>query len=128
MTRINVGIEPYELCNKHLLAEARELKRIPNSVSKGRFKLENQPPKFKLGTGHVKFFYDKLLYLKNRYEALYKECLNRDLNVTYFGNAWEGVPPEFMNDYNPTREDRNIIKDRINERLVTMNKPEWVIN
>ena len=29
MTRINLGVKPSELCNKHLLAEQRELKRIP---------------------------------------------------------------------------------------------------
>ena len=30
MTRINCGIPPEELSDKHLLAEHREIKRIPN--------------------------------------------------------------------------------------------------
>ena len=37
--------------------------------------------KFKLGIGHVKFFYNKLLYLKNRYISLYNECIKRGFNA-----------------------------------------------
>ena len=77
MTRINVGIPPAELNGRHLIAEHREIKRIPNLVNRGRYSLDNQPKSFKLGTGHVKFFYDKLLYLKRRYDALYNECRKR---------------------------------------------------
>ena len=122
MTRINCGIPPSELCNKHLMAEAREIKRIPNCVSKGRFNLVGQPKGFTLGKGHVKFFYDKLLYLRNRYEELYLECISRGFNVSYYGGAWDGVPDELMNDYEPTDYDRFIIRERISERLIEMNK------
>lgn len=116
MTRINAGIAPKQLSNKHLIAEHREIKRIPNCISKGKFNLNGQPKEFTLGTGHVKFFYDKLLYLKNRYESLYEECIKRGFNVTYYGEAWNGVPSEFMNDYTPTDRDIKIIKQRILER------------
>ena len=61
MTRINIGVSPNELIGKHLLAEHREIKRIPNCIKKGRYKMIGIPDKFKLGTGHVKFFYNKLL-------------------------------------------------------------------
>lgn len=117
MTRINCGITPPELSDKHLLSEHRELKRIPNMVSSGRAKIINIPKEFTLGTGHVKFFYDKLEYLRKRYEELYKECRNRDFNVTYYGNAWEGIPKELMNDYTPTKRDEEIIRQRIREKL-----------
>ncbi len=117
MTRINVGIKPVELTREHLQAEHREIKRIPNCVAKGRYNMKGQPDKFTLGTGHVKFFYDKLGYLKKRYEALYEECIKRGINVQYYGNAWDDIPPEMMGDYTPTKEDRKLIVDRINERL-----------
>ena len=120
MTRINVNIRPSLLCREHLLAEHREMKRIPNKVSKGKYSLDNIPPVFKLGSGHEKFFYNKLLYLKNRYESVYSECIKRNLNVTYYGNAWDGVPPSLMKDYTPTRKDRNILVERINERILNM--------
>ena len=117
MTRINVAIPPEELNTRHLLAEHRELKRIPNVVSRGRYNLKNTPKEFTLGKGHVAFFYDKLLYLKNRYEELYKECKNRNFNVSYYGNAWDNIPDHLMNDYTPTEHDEHIIRQRIKEKL-----------
>ena len=117
MTRINCGISPSELSNKHLCAEHREIKRIPNCVAKGRFDLTGQPPKFKLGTGHVKFFYDKCGYLKRRYEEIYSECVSRGLKVAYYGESWDDVPAEMMGDYEPTEEDCKIVRQRILDKL-----------
>lgn len=116
MTRINCGMPPAELSDKHLIAEHREIKRVPNVIKKGKFNLNGQPKEFTLGTGHVKFFYTRLLYLKKRYEELYKECVNRNFNITYFGDAWDDIPSDFMNDYTPTAKDIKIIRERIKER------------
>jgi deoxyribonuclease (pyrimidine dimer) len=71
MTRINAGIRPAELVDQHLLAELREIKRIPNVVKQGKAKLDGIPERFSLGTGHVRFFYNKLGYLLRRYRSLY---------------------------------------------------------
>lgn len=117
MTRINCGIPPKNLTDKHLIAEHREIKRIPNCIAKGKYSLDGQPKEFKLGTGHVKFFYDKLFYLKRRYESLFRECLDRGFNVTYYGAAWEDLPEELMNDYQPTVRDIQIVQQRINEKI-----------
>jgi deoxyribonuclease (pyrimidine dimer) len=116
MTRINCGIPVANLSGKHLLAEHREIKRVPNAIRNGKFNMKNQPVEFKLGTGHVKFFYDKLMYLKNRYEALYEECRRRDFDVTYFGDAWKGIELKYMNDYTPTQHDIDIVQERLDER------------
>jgi deoxyribonuclease (pyrimidine dimer) len=116
MTRINVSVPPQELSNQHLIAEHRELKRIPNTVRSGKAIVRDIPEKFTLGKGHVKFFYNKLLFLKNRYELLYQECINRGFKVTYYGNAWDGLPANLMNDYTPSKEDDFIIRERIKER------------
>ena len=117
MTRINCGIPPCELEQEHLIAEHREIKRIPNCVAKGRFNMKGQPKEFTLGEGHVKFFYDKLGYLKQRYEEIYADCIRRELNVQYYGDAWNNIPPNLMGDYTPTDRDRAIIRERISERL-----------
>jgi len=117
MTRINVGIPPAELTNQHLIAEHREIKRIPNCIAKGKYNMNGIPDEFKLGTGHVKFFYNKLLYLKNRYWKLYIECIKRGFNVQNYSSAWDNVPKELMNHYQPTYKDRLIIQERINEKL-----------
>ena len=124
MTRINVGIPPAELVNQHLIAEHREIKRIPNCIAKGKYNMDGIPDKFKLGTGHVKFFYNKLLYLKNRYISLYNECIKRGFNVQNYISAWDNVPQELMNDYTVEANDIIIIKQRINERRPKkQNKP-----
>ena len=116
MTRINVGIPPADLVNQHLIAEHREIKRIPNCIAKGKYNMDGIPDKFKLGTGHVKFFYNKLLYLKNRYTSLYNECVKRGFNVQNYIAAWDNVPQELMNDYKVEPNDIIIIKKRIDER------------
>ena len=118
MTRINVGIQPVELSNQHLIAEHREIKRIPNCIAKGKYNMEGIPDKFKLGIGHVKFFYNKLLYLKNRYISLYNECIKRGFNVQNYIDAWDNIPQELMNDYKATYKDRLIIQERIYERTI----------
>ena len=117
MTRINVGIPPAELVNQHLIAEHREIKRIPNCIAKGKYNMNGIPNKFKLGSGHVKFFYNKLFYLFKRYIELHTECINRGFNVQNYIGAWDNVPRELMNDYQVQDNDIKIITERINEKL-----------
>ena len=117
MTRINCGIPPEELTDKHLIAEHREITRIPNAIRSGRFNLFGQPDEFTLNEGHVKFFYDKLRYLEKRYTSLYLECIKRDFNVTYKGDAFGNIPKKYMGDYEPTDRDRQIVRERIALRL-----------
>jgi len=120
MTRINCGVAPRLLHNKHLLAEHREIVRIPNTIKSGKAQLVNIPTNFRLGAGHVKFFYNKLLYLKNRYIALHKECLRRGFNISDFSEAFEDLPSNLLHDYKPTAKDKAIIEERILERLKNM--------
>lgn len=84
MTRINL-IDPSLLCDQHLLAEHRELTRIPNSLVSNKYKLEpwKIPAEYILGTGHVTFFLDKIDFLFERYLKLHQECLNRNFAVTW---------------------------------------------
>jgi deoxyribonuclease (pyrimidine dimer) len=117
MTRINVGYPVSNLTNKHLIAEHREIKRIPNVVSKGRYRLDTAPKEFKLGIGHVSFFYTRLGYLKKRYIELYNECKRRGFNVQNYEDCWDGIPPELMGDYTPTEQAIQLITERIKDRL-----------
>ena len=50
MTRINCGLNPSELTDRHLLSEAREIKRIPNLIKKGKFSMKGQPKELLLVT------------------------------------------------------------------------------
>lgn len=116
MTRINVGVNPHELSSKHLIAEHREIKRIPNMIKSGKAKLDNIPNEFTLGPGHVKFFYNKLGYLLERYKLLYDECMVRGFAVTSYHDAWDGLPSDLMGSYKASEQDRQIILQRIKER------------
>ena len=116
MTRINL-VPPEELCDQHLLAEHRELTRIPNAVAKGKYHLRGQPLDYKLGEGHVRFFFDKLTFLKKRYDLLHQECKRRGFNVQYI---WpENLPDDISlwKDYEPTENALKINRTRIQERM-----------
>jgi len=91
MTRINAGIRARLLTDEHLLAEHREIKRIP-SLFKKRLessKFDDIPKVFSLGSGHVKFFLDKGDYTCGRYEELRYECINRNFTVTDYFDNWK---------------------------------------
>jgi hypothetical protein len=116
MTRINAGILPEELPSKLLLAEHREIKRIPNMITLGKAKVTNIPDKFTLGTGHVKFFYDKQSYLQLRYIDLYLECVKRGFQVQDYSSAWKLIPKHLFNYWTPSESDRQIIIERIESK------------
>ena len=122
MTRINVGIHPSELPIKMLIAEHREIKRIPNCIKSGRYSLTDIPVNFTLGQGHVKFFYDKLEYLRKRYEMIYQTCIGAPyyFNVTYYGESFNGLPEALMGDYAPTMDDRALLVQRLHEKGVDL--------
>lgn len=115
MTRINL-VPPSELCDQHLLAEHRELTRIPNAVARGRFCLAGQPDDYKLGTGHVRFFFDKLGFLYSRYQSLHAECLRRGFKVS---PKWPSaqLPEHLCRDYKPTDKALALNRARIAERM-----------
>lgn len=121
MTRISATIKPEELCDQMLIAEHREIVRIPNCIKSGKARVEEIPEDFRLGSGHVKFFYDKIGYLFVRYIELYEECIRRGFNVQNFGDAFNNIPIELFNEWIPdTKIVRPILIERINERLKNM--------
>lgn len=120
MTRINCAILPAELSNKHLIAELREIKRIPNHIINTlKLNMDGIPILFTLGKGHVKFFYNKLGYLYKRYQSLYKEAVNRKFNVTDYSESFVNaikLRQDLNNDYVETLRDREILIERLKER------------
>lgn len=116
MTRINVGVNPKELPSKLLLAEHREIVRIPNCIKSGRAIVKDIPLEFTLGKGHVKFFYNKLLYLHKRYNLIYQECVLRKFQVSNMEGSFlcdDFKVKNLWNDWEPSQKDRNLILERI---------------
>ena len=121
MTRINcVPVE--ELTDKHLLAEYRELPRI-FALAKYTY---DAPKQYVLGTGHMKFFYDKLEYLVKRQIQLVAELQKRGVRTTFKGedlrlhhvDSGGKLSARLWNDWTPTEEAMAINRFRLNERLM----------
>lgn len=126
MTRINV-VPVEELCDKHLLAEFRELTRIPNAILSGKAKMVNMPSEYRLGTGHVKFFYNKVQYLFNRYKQLHREGLARGFNIKSIWPEQE-FPSHLCQDYVPTDNALTTNRERISIRMpanAKFTKPDY---
>lgn len=122
MTRINAYVPVLLLTDEHLLTEHREIPRIA-SLAKSRFQksksFDDIPKQFTLGSGHCKFFFDKLEYVKHRYEQVYLECIERKFNVSSYHNAFS-----FYN-YSGSFFDKSastIVIDRILEKVENINK------
>lgn len=125
MTRINI-VPPSELYDQHLMAEYREIFMVPAALKRSiaSKKVYGIPKKYCLGTGHVKFFYDKGLYLFKRYNLLIEELLHRGYNLDPTRKfPIEAFPKQFYNDWCPTEVDLKLIRSRINEKVNL--KPEW---
>jgi len=127
MTRINSAIPVQHLTDEHLLAEHREIKRLPYCLErslKSRFK-RRIPSEFCLGTGHVLFFLDKMKFVSRRYKELYAECCKRGFTVTDYSSNFRDIDSEYFNDYVPTSNEREVLIKRIRERLKNSPKLSW---
>jgi len=128
MTRINAHIRPIKLCDQHLVAEYREILRtnalaIKRAKKEGKSMLGNIQQSFTLGSGHVTFFYDKLLYIHLRFNALRSELINRGMNATIEWQLDEIEEFKWLyNDWPEDQEADQLIVARILERARTMKK------
>lgn len=113
MTRINL-VPPIVLCDQHLVAEYREIVRIP-TLFWNAYNSEKRiivPSEFTLGSGHVKFFYDKQRYLEIRFADLVSEMEARNMKPAMHWKT-DFVPPEYYLDYTPTKTDYINILNRL---------------
>lgn len=120
MVRVNL-IDPVFLADQHLVAEYDEILMLLGYVRKFPQDVDI-PPRYLLGPGHIKFFKNKLLYLKNRHEKLKQEMKKRGFNPTKKISLSE-FPENLINDYTPTARDIKIIKKRIRQKIIL--KPDY---
>ncbi|MCK9446875.1 pyrimidine dimer DNA glycosylase/endonuclease V [bacterium] len=128
MTRINSAINVKNLTDEHLLAEHREIKRICSNYT-NRKSLNNLPNKFTLGTGHVLYFVDKPSFTLSRYLSIYNECLERGFNVDNYSSNWDVYDKKLFNNIHiPNNIEKNLLINRISERLNNSSKKYWHYN
>ena len=124
MTRINC-VPPSELTREHLVAEYRELPRVfgmvRGMIARGTISqaLTDIPKNYRMGTGHMKFFTDKLGYLLKRQKALIAEMQARGYQPNHVDpdSLLVGIPWVFHGDWVPNDRDLLISRARITERL-----------
>lgn len=124
MTRVNADIPPTNLHRRHLVAELREITMVPAALRRSlRTKLPNDiisgiPKNFTLNTNHVKFFYNKLNFLKIRFNKLATEMENRGYRPDRTRiSAFNGFDNMWYGDWQATNEDNSVVQTRINFRI-----------
>jgi deoxyribonuclease (pyrimidine dimer) len=125
MTRINL-VDPCTLSDQHLFTEWREMPRIVSGLqarlTKGEF--VQTVPHFRLGTGHMLFFYDKMGFLSQRYKSICKELTRRGHGYTkYETNPFLQFDKKYMRNYVPSPTEVNISKQRLLTKL--KQRPNW---
>jgi len=128
MTRINIGVPPLNLTDRHLLAEHREIKRMHSVATNWLNTKSKIPDDFRVGLGHVLFFVNKGQYTLNRYNEIYEECIRREFDVENYASNWDKYPKHLMGDYSPTAKDISIIKERIRQRILESTKHRYYKN
>jgi len=120
MVRINI-INPKSLADQHLVAEYLEIIMLLSHIKKHP-EIKEIPKEYCLGKGHIKFFKNKLLYLKKRHELLKKEMQKRGFKAEKTINL-NIYKKEMRKDWKPKLKDKKIIKERLMQKI--KKKPKW---
>jgi len=120
MVRINL-INPEKLADQHLIAEYNEILMLLGHAKKFP-ETKTIPKSFVLGKGHIKFFKNKLLYLKKRHAKIKKEMKKRGFKTQKTINL-KDFDSGLHNDWNPAQKDKQAIKQRLLQKLKL--KPEF---
>lgn len=127
MTRINSAIHVKCLTDEHLLAEHREIKRLPYCLRKAiaSGSIDKIPVNFTLGKGHVLFFLDKMSFVLKRYSEIYSELIHRGFDVQDYSDNWKGIDSKYFNKHNCDSEEKKLLIDRISDRIMNSKKKCW---
>ncbi len=136
MTRINT-YHPRFLSNSHLIAEYRELPRVPNRVASGK-PYKTIPETFRLNTGHESFFGNKIQWLDVRHSQILAEMQRRTLHFPdrFSGNYSINIEaacaevqrerPDLYNYWEPTKEAHLELVKRVIERMLASGKADYM--
>lgn len=77
------------------------------------------PKEYTMGTGHVLHFYDKLMYIAERYQQLCEWRKARGYKYTPISveELVDGLPDFVLQSYTPTENALRLNRERIAERL-----------
>ena len=118
--RCNVGVNPKILTDQWLVAEYRELPMVVGSLRINNWQIKSVLiDKFNLGKGYLNFFKNRLAYLKRRHEEVKKEMARRNFKCDKADIVLDDNTQIFWNDWIPSKEDSNILRQRLIQKLVS---------
>jgi len=120
MVRVNL-LNPKNLTDQHLMAEYYEILMLSTYIKKHP-SLDNIPKEYILSKGHMRFFKDKIKYLKNRHDKIVREMKKRGFKPKK-SFSLKGFKKTALKDWKPNIKDKKLIKKRIIERINL--KPEF---
>ena len=125
--RINV-IPPELLTDNHLIAEYRESKMatyyyVRSAASSKGIDPARIPSEYTLGKGHAYFWFDKMLFLKKRFDSICAEMRNRGFQCNHDKLNFDGIPESAFGDYEVTMKDIVLNLHRILIRIAK--QPDW---
>lgn len=122
--RCNVGINPVYLTDQWLIAEYRELPMVVGSFRVNGWKIKSEvKDTFNLGTGHINWFKPRLAYLHQRHKEVKIEMINRNFKCDALTIRKDECPGEFWNDWKPSMEDSQKIRERLVQKLLVNKLP-----
>lgn len=126
MTRINC-VPPSLLTDQQLRGEYTEMPRMTSYLKKSYAtgRPIAIPIMYKMSTGHVKFFYDKGLYLKKRYNELKDEMRRRGMNPKANWSLSLFEHYGLMGDWTPDPDAILVNVERIVERIDEIESPKY---
>ena len=126
MTRINL-VPPESLHPKHLMAEIHEITRVFGLVRAFDLRMSTEDlslySEYKMGKGHVKFFYNKLGFLVDRYRELCTHAISIGWKINPIDSSIlvRGIPGKYLGNFLPKRKDIFVNL----ERLIEKNKEHY---
>lgn len=123
MTRVNMSFPPRMLADKHLVAEWKELMRMPRFALRYEKPPNDMPREFCLNKGHMKSLLPFMDYLCCRQSALGREIESRGFNANWklaqdTWTSWMLETPfwQVKETYVENNRDFNIVLERLKER------------
>lgn len=124
--RVNI-LNPKYLSDQHLIAEYREMKMatyyyVRSKNSKVGIIKSKISERYTLNEGHAYMWYNKMAYIKKRFNALCEEMRFRNFKCDYTELNFSDIDKEAFGDFEPTKEDIKINLERVLVRIAKQPK------
>lgn len=125
MVKLEIGIDVKLFTDNELLEQHKIIKNIPRAlIESGMNYVQNAPESLAFNKNTPKFLATKGKYIYKLYLKIYKECLNRGLEVKDYSSLWDIYAKHFKlyKDWVPGEYARKLIEKNKQELLSNRKK------